>query len=63
MSKQKPTKEIIRYWHPRLGGWYHGTVTATFLRKLREWHTVKPLAPKGAHNVNVPATDVQEVAA
>lgn len=56
-------QKIVRYWHPRLGGWYHARVLRTVEKKRELFCIVKPLAPKGSHTVNVPAEDVREVAA
>jgi hypothetical protein len=57
MSKQKPTTQIIRYWHPRLGGWYH----ATLIRSGRKWAIVQELTAQKRHRVSV--ADVRECAA
>jgi hypothetical protein len=57
MKKQKPTTHIIRYWHPRLGGWYH----ATLIRKGYKWAVVRELTQDRRHRV--PAGDVRECAA
>jgi hypothetical protein len=54
---QKPTTQIIRYWHPRLGGWYH----ATLIRSGRKWAIVRELNRTVNHRV--PVADVREVAA
>lgn len=56
MSTQKPTTTIIRYWHPRLGGWYH----ATIIRIGRKWAVVAELRNGQRHRV--PVNDVREVA-
>ena len=57
MTTQKTTKHIIRYWHPRLGGWYH----ATLIRSGYKWAVVAELTTGKRHRV--PASDVKEVAA
>jgi hypothetical protein len=69
MTKQKPTLKlhsIIRYWHPRKGGWYY----ATLAKAGRKWAYVKPLQsasngivmPEGRRR-RVRIADVKEVAA
>jgi hypothetical protein len=32
-----PPTEVVRYWHPRKGGWYH----ARLIREGRKWATIK----------------------
>ncbi|HEX3156817.1 MAG TPA: hypothetical protein VHV32_19465 [Candidatus Angelobacter sp.] len=56
MPKQKTTKTIIRYWHPRLGGWYH----ATLIRSGYKWAVVQELVSPKRHRVAI--SDVKEVA-
>lgn len=65
MPKQKPTfklHSIIRYWHPRKGGWYH----ATLVRIGSKWAMVEPLAAHngiiigGATRKRVPVSNVAE---
>ena len=31
--------DVIRYWHPRKGGWYH----ALLVKQGRKWATVEPM--------------------
>jgi hypothetical protein len=57
MTQQKPTTQIVRYWHPRLGGWYH----AILIRKGYKWALVKELTRDQNHRV--PVEDVRECAA
>lgn len=56
MTTQKPTKQIIRYWHPRLGGWYH----ATMIRNGYKWAVIAELVT--GKRRRVPISDVKEVA-
>lgn len=40
MTKWKPTPfTVVRYWHPRKGGWYH----AELVKLGRKWAVVRPL--------------------
>lgn len=57
MTTKKPTKQIIRYWHPRMGGWYH----ATLIRSGYKWALVQELVTPKRHRVAI--SDVKEVAA
>jgi hypothetical protein len=51
----EPTR-LVRYWHPRLGGWYH----AYLVRVGRKWVVVRDFQQ---HNHRIAATDIREVAA
>jgi hypothetical protein len=58
MTKEKPTqqsKDYIRYWHPRKGGWYH----ARLIRLGRKWALVKDLAGSLRQH-RIPVADVRE---
>lgn len=53
----KRNAQLIRYWHPRKGGWYH----AILIRKGYKWAVVRELAADKKHRVSI--SDVQEVTA
>lgn len=56
MTKWKPTPgQSIRYWHPRNGGWYHGTL----IKMGRKWATVQPWVPKNSRHHRVPVMNVE----
>lgn len=55
---EKSQTRIVRYWHPRLGGWYH----AYLVRVGRKWVVVRDCWHNG-HNHRVAKDDVREVAA
>lgn len=50
MTKWKPTPNtIVRYWHPRNGGWYHGSIIKTGYK----WATLRPLGKDKTKRVHV----------
>jgi hypothetical protein len=62
---QHETPRIVRYWHPRLGGWHN----AYFVRideveskaGKNQWAVIRDVRTQHSHRV--PATDIREVAA
>lgn len=48
---------IVRFWHPAKGGWYH----ATLIKSGRKWARVRALG--NGHTRRVSIQDVREVTA
>jgi hypothetical protein len=43
---KKQAYSVVRYWHPRKGGWYH----ALLLKKGRKWALVEDMGTKRLHH-------------
>jgi len=57
MTKAKPTpQKIIRYWHPRKGGWYH----AILIRSGRKWAIVESNWTTCPTRHRIPLANVRE---
>jgi len=50
-----PKLKLIRYWHPRKGGWYH----AVLIKVGRKWATVQDYWPSPKRH-RIPIADVKE---
>ena len=46
---KKTLAKLVRYYHPRKGGWYHAKV----LRQGRKWAVVEDLGNKSKHRIAV----------